>query len=847
MSVCLRQPRQLSMISRLYQERHPRSIVRDWSNQISPGRNGVCRESLFLSQHRVLETQQFSFLSTSSATYKDDHNHLSNRDECEVDHSSSETATSQKKDDALLKLEAETARLIGLIHGYGVQSDKELPQEIGMVNTSDVDRVLEQWCQLAEQQQWTNVDTNTKYIFHAAEQAEALLVAMEVNHKRVIQDWKVSDKKGIRSFMNSPGRLIIPKEEAYNMVVHAYANCSKGDAVAATRAQAILDRMLANCREYCTETTQHRPPPPPPEPSAITFNSVCNVYAKSGQKDAGKAAESVFTQMEEWYRECQDIRQKNKANFPYTGAAPNHRTVNCVIDAWAKSRRENAPERVMAILHVLVERCLNVAQANMDHGDNNEQMVDELVIQPNVIIFNSAIHAWAKSGRGRLAAEKAEDILDMLDKLNESGEMVQHNPDDGEADDGLKPNTRTLSLVLEAWACCAQDNGDAAKRAEKILNRMEELYNKGFNVKPNYISFTTCITAWARSKENEGYDAERAQALLDRMLQLYESSGDKDFMPSTTTFNSVITAWARSQQLDAPEHAEAVLRKAEAIVEPDTTSYNAVLDAYAKSGNSEKAKQLLEHMENSDVLKPDLISYNTVLGSFGKAKGIKDGEKLAEALLNRMEKLADHDDECTIRPDLFSYTSVMNAHAMGSDPDKAQKTHAILRKLIELCDSGSHEHLKPDVFAFTIVINACAYSLAASHTSGKGKYITPEKKAKKRDTIKIAISTMEEFRKHNEKWGKGNHFLYNAMILACSRLSSDQAERGRLLDYIFTRCCQEGLVSRAVLNSMSREAPINVKKRHLTALMIRTGDVPQNWYCNVRKKDWPIGHSFFHR
>eukprot|EP00978_Attheya_sp_CCMP212_P013605 scaffold34157_cov52-Attheya_sp.AAC.2 len=842
MSVCLRQPRHLSMISGLYQERHPRSTVRDWSNRISPGRNGVCRESL-LSQHRVLETQQFSFLSTSSATYKDDN--LSDHDEC----SSPETATSQKKDDArttaVLKLEAETARLIGLIQGNSDQSDKELPQEIGMVDTSDVDRVLEQWYQLAEQQQRTNVYANT-ILLHAAERAEALLVAMEVNHKRIIQGWKVSDKKDISSLMNSPGRFIIPNEVAYNMVVHAYAMCSKGDAVAATRAQAILDRMLANCREYCTGTTQHRLPPPP-EPSAITFNSVCNVYAKSGQEDAGKAAESVFTQMEEWYRECQDMRQKNKANFPYKGAAPNHRTVNCVIDAWAKSTRENAPERVMAILHVVVERCLNVAQANMDHGDNNERLVDELVIQPNVIIFNSAIHAWAKSGRGRLAAEKAEDILDMLDKLNESGEIVQHNPDDGEADDGLKPNTRTLSLVLEAWACCAHDNGDAAERAEKILNRMEELYNKGFNVKPNYISFTTCITAWARSKENGGYGAERAQAILDRMLQLYESSGDKDFMPSTTTINSVITAWARSQQLDAPEHAEAVLRQAEAIVELDTTSYNAVLDAYAKSSNSKKAEQLLEHMENSDVLKPDLISYNTVLGSFGKAKGIKDGEKLAEALLNRMEKLADHDDECTIRPDLFSYTSVMNAYAMGSDPDKAQKVHAILQKLIELCDSGSHEHLKPDVFAFTIVINACAYSLAASHNSGKRKYITPEKKAKKRDNIKLAISTMTEFRKHNGKWGKGNHFLYNAMILACSRLSSDQAERGRLLDYIFTQCCQEGLVSRAVLNSMSREAPINVKKKHLTGLMIRTGDVPQNWYCNVRNKDWPIGHSFFHR
>ncbi len=73
-------------------------------------------------------------------------------------------------------------------------------------------------------------------------------------------------------------------------------------------------------------------------------------------------------------------------------------------------------------------------------------------------------------------------------------------------------------------------------------------------------------------------------------------------------------------------------------------------------GASQKATQLLQSMEGSDnkgdtrSLKPDLLSYNTCLDAFSKEGDAKSAERLLEQML-------DSDDE-KIKPDSHSYTAV---------------------------------------------------------------------------------------------------------------------------------------------------------------------------------------------
>ena len=93
----------------------------------------------------------------------------------------------------------------------------------------------------------------------------------------------------------------------------------------------------------------------------------------------------------------------------------------------------------------------------------------------------TVLDAWAKSGGGRAAAERAEEILEWMDRLYKGG-----NPD-------VKPDTITFNAVLDAWA----RSGDrvAPHRAEQILDHMDDLYRAGNRgVKPDTYTYNTLVS-----------------------------------------------------------------------------------------------------------------------------------------------------------------------------------------------------------------------------------------------------------------------------------------------------------------------------------------------------------------
>lgn len=198
-------------------------------------------------------------------------------------------------------------------------------------------------------------------------------------------------------------------------------------------------------------------------------------------------------------------------------------------------------------------------------------------IKPTTINFNTVLDAWAKSGGGRASAERAEEILEWMDRLYKGG-----NKD-------VRPDTITFNAVLDAWA----RSGDrmAPHRAEQIVNHMDELYRGGNNgVKPDTYTYNTLvrrrsalsylitmeskcshfmfsslqINAWAKSGEKGS--AARAEHVLSVMERRY-ADGDKDFKPNTRTHTSVIDAWAKSGEKGAARRAEQILNAMQAFYE----------------------------------------------------------------------------------------------------------------------------------------------------------------------------------------------------------------------------------------------------------------------------------------
>lgn len=84
----------------------------------------------------------------------------------------------------------------------------------------------------------------------------------------------------------------------------------------------------------------------------------------------------------------------------------------------------------------------------------------------------------------------------------------------------------------------AHAKGGSAARAEHVLQVMNQRYQDGdTDFKPNVRTHTSVIDAWAKSGEKGA--AKRAEQILNNMISAYEDEGDPDIKPNLHTANAV--------------------------------------------------------------------------------------------------------------------------------------------------------------------------------------------------------------------------------------------------------------------------------------------------------------------
>jgi pentatricopeptide repeat protein len=214
--------------------------------------------------------------------------------------------------------------------------------------------------------------------------------------------------------------------------------------------------------------------------------------------------------------EANEILARLDCYKPYL--LPDAQTYNMVVDA--VTIRETEGPGVARFAEQVLERMHQESGANP-------------LVRPNVVSYNSAMNAWAKSGLPE-GPKKAEGLFRRMEEL------------------GLKPDTTSFGIVISAWANSRDPS--VGKRAEAILNQMQKLYEAGNpDVKPNTVTFNSAITAWANSRDPSA--GKRAEAILNQMQKLYEA-GNPDVKPNTISFSSVITAWANSRDPTAANRAK---------------------------------------------------------------------------------------------------------------------------------------------------------------------------------------------------------------------------------------------------------------------------------------------------
>jgi hypothetical protein len=584
--------------------------------------------------------------------------------------------------------------------------------------------------------------------------------------------------------------VFVPKASFYEVVMQGFAVCN-GGRNAAEHCQHILQNMIFQCRRYSQESRSERRIPPV-EPTIKAFNISINCWAKSGADDSGKHSEAVLELMGTWKRECEESSDVSL----YVGCLPNGATFASIMDAWAKGDSGLAPHRTLSILKSLI--------ASVRAGDLHVS-----VLQPR--LFNIALHAWARSGLGREAAQKCEDILQLMSTLER------------EYGDNASPNTTTYAVLIDAWANCEKEekDGEAAQRAESILFKMIQLYRNGHGVKPNKVCFTSCVNAWSWSGRihDAPEKAERIWRTLDELHK--ESGGHPDFCPDTEIGNAVLAAWSRAvRKPDSIGRALAFLEKLKLNFTTDLVSYNTVLDALGKRGLSSKSLDLLKWLEveskDRDLsLQPDVRTYNSVLASIAKDEERRCPKK-AEELLQTMQAKSS-EGRHTIKPDRVSYTIVIDAWSRSDDPRRVEKAKALFVQLINEFQKGD-QNMQPDAYVFTVLMKTCLGVTGSDE--------------RKRFALRLLVDTMKLMK--SAGFGPPNHVTYATYTKAVERLCDNDELKRKLLIEAFKDCAAGGHVSKKVVFAMR---PLGIASIQMKTSWSR--NVPNRFKPDTNKwMDW---------
>lgn len=629
---------------------------------------------------------------------------------------------------------------------------------------------------------------------HGAEQVEHLLKCLENNYDK---------------HTSNDDFLLIPNAISYNHVIHAYA-VSKGGTKAANKCEEILDRMLKRCRYYLENGNKNRKPPP--EPLITTFNSVMNAIAKSDDENSGKRAEGIFRKMEQWSSDCIEFK-RTLPSFPYNGVTPNSRSLAIVLDCWANAKSDESFDRAVTIFEHAIEKLSNYS--------TNEKEYDSVVIPINIVVLNAVLKVLVNSKKGRIAAEKAEELVSTMNELHENGTLVTKNcmldPSD-EENLLTNPNVRTYTLLLNCWANAvrSEKDVDCAQHAENILYKMEQLYQKGEDLMPNFVTYSTCVNAWSKIKSDEG--GLHALEILKRLEDMYNITRNEDLKPNSIFYNTCLNALCVSQNHHLFNDAMNLLDEMERNGLVDTTSYNTLMKWHVSNDPTkayDAASELLIRMKDRNII-PDDVTYNTLIDACGKSNNENISWKAVE-LLDEMLSLSDSNPN--IHPTTVTFTTVLNIISRSKSEEKVDPARKIFRQLLTIHESRNDDRVKPDIRCFSAFIGAC------SNQGGSDE--------RKRVALKTAIGTFEQLCKQPE-YGKANSFIYGGLIKCCGRLTTSAAEKERLLTYLFNKCKSEGQVNKSVIQILIKSCPKESRMKILGP-DIEPHRFPREWSANISR------------
>ena len=431
---------------------------------------------------------------------------------------------------------------------------------------------------------------------------------------------------------------------------------------------------------------------------------------------------SMLVAWSKWLKSCTQYRMDDPTEIPLLTesilkriiderAAGNSevqvtaRMYNTILEAWLasvsiphKHKYSDSGENGTAV----AERALDILKRmQMEYESEGDEY-----LKPNFFSFLTVLKIWAKTCTAtsiptsqkdvpfHIGSRKSHQTLQWMEYLTRSGR-----------NDNAKPNVLSYTIVMDTFAKSGEK--DSGSKAETLLRHMESE-----NINRNMFCYNLIINAYTRQGRRGGA-VDNAERILHELENIYDETADPTMKPDVVTYTSVITAWANSNRRGyGANRAEEILnRMIKAGCEPNTVTFNAVLKTWCRSGETnacDRALDILKQMEEkycngNKIVKPDRITYNTLIHTLAKSGKVEDMRN-AERILTQMESNSDR----TVRPNTFSYNSIIEGWSKVRDGDGAFNAYTVLQKLL-LAEKGGRG-IRPDSFSFNNVIFALSRS-----------------------------------------------------------------------------------------------------------------------------------------
>lgn len=264
------------------------------------------------------------------------------------------------------------------------------------------------------------------------------------------------------------------------------------------------------------------------------------------------------------------------------------------------------------------------------------------------------------------------------------------------------PDGVTFASLINVYS-----KGNLPQKAESVLNWMEEQYKlTGENrFQPTNIHYNTVIDSWVR-KRDDNRSGEKAEMLFNAMLKSYES-GDEEVKPDLLTFNLVMRALGNSGDAASAQKVEAMLLMLESgmkqfeEIRTNVKTYNIAINVWSKckgKGSAKRAEAIFHRMKElyesgtNDQLKPDVYTYTTLIDAYSKI----GASKKAEGVLALME-------EDGVPANVLTYNSLISSWARNGDQSAPEEAERILDRMIS---AG----IKPETSSYTALMNVYSKS-----------------------------------------------------------------------------------------------------------------------------------------